>query len=484
MSRKAKDPNHIGFKEYFGTAAMGLTDGLSAALITSFFLIYLTDYAGLGAFGAVVGSSVLLFSRVFDAVNDPIEGWIMDRAKVGKYGKYKPFIIISIISAFIGVSALFFIPQGVSPVVAVIWVIFFYLLFDIGSSFYAPNLIFRSLTLDQNVRGKLLIAPRIVSMMTGMVTAGLIAMVTGVNNAVGNMHDSFGITVFALLAVVTVISLFGISLIRERYHAERDEDERVKLTDIFRLLKENDAIRINVLAALFSGFIWTFLFATMLYYIKWGLCADLTTGVVDNELYALYSGVASMLMFIPLLLGTAIAAPIMKKIGDPMKFVRILLLMQAIPCGVTYLLQLLGVLSRMPWLFLGCAAITTTAIGMGYIPGSTIDIEIMDYEIYKNGKDRSGLCNAVNRFINKAQSAIGASTVGFLLAGIGYVVDSETGDFAGDIASMSSMLNGFIIIMGLIPFVLGMIAWLIERRYPITNEIRAKMREKLSENKQ
>ena len=78
----------LGFKDYFGTATMGLTDGLAAALMTSFFLVYLTDYAGLGAFGAVIGSSVLLFSRIFDAVNDPIEGWIMDQAKVGKYGKY------------------------------------------------------------------------------------------------------------------------------------------------------------------------------------------------------------------------------------------------------------------------------------------------------------------------------------------------------------------------------------------------------------
>lgn len=484
MSRKAKDPNRIGFKEYFGTATMGLTDGLSAALITSFFLIYLTDYAGLGSFGAVMGSSVLLFSRIFDAVNDPIEGWIMDRAKVGKYGKYKPFIILSILSAFIGVAALFFIPSGVSPVVAVIWVIFFYLLYDMGSSFYAPNLIFRSLTLDPNERGKLLIAPRIVSMMTGMVTAALIAMVAGVNNVVGNMHDSFGITVLGLLAVVTVISLFGISLVRERHHAERDSEETVKLGDFFRLLKENDAIRVNVIAMLFSGFIWTFLFATMLYYIKWGLCADLTTGVVNNELYAIYSGVASMLMFIPLLLGTAIAAPIMKKIGDPMKFVRILLLLQAIPCGIMYLLQLFGVLAKMPWMFLGCAAVTTTAIGMGYIPGSTVDIEIMDYEIYKNGKDRSGLCNAINRFISKAQSALGASTIGFILAGIGYVVDSETGDFAGNIATMPSMLNWFIIVMGLIPFVLGMAAWFVLRRYPITNEVRAKMREKLSSNNQ
>ena len=469
----------VGFREYFGTATMGLTDGMAAALMTSFFLLYLTDYAGLGTFGAIVGSSVLLFSRIFDAVNDPIEGWIMDRAKVGKYGKYKPFIILSIFSALIGVGALFFIPQGVSPVVAVIWVIFFYLLYDIGSSFYAPNLIFRTLTLDQNERGKLLIAPRIVSMMTGMVTAVLLVMVNGVNNTVGNMHTSFGLVVVGLLLITTVISLIGIGLVRERHHAERDEEEQVKITDIFKLLKENDALRINVTAALFSGFIWTFLFATMVYYVKWGLCADLTTGVVDNDRLALYTGICSMLMFVPLVGGTLIATPIMKKIGDPMKYMRILLLCQAIPCGVLFLLQVLGILPKMPWLFLVCVAIVTMAVGMGYIPGSTIDIEIMDYEIYKNGKDRSALCNAVNRFLAKAQNAIGASVVGFMLAGIGYVVDSETGDFVGELSQMPVMLNWFIVIMGLIPFVLGVVAYLIERRYPITNDVRAEMREAL-----
>lgn len=470
----------LGFKDYFGTATMGLTDGLAAALMTSFFLVYLTDYAGLGAFGAVIGSSVLLFSRVFDAVNDPIEGWIMDQAKVGKYGKYKPFIILSILAALVGVSALFFIPSGMNHVLAVIWVIFFYLLYDMGSSFYAPNLIFRSLTLDVNERGKLLIAPRIVSMMTGMVTAGLIAMVTGVNSVVGDMHNAFGLTVVGLLLIVSVISLIGIGMVKERHHAQRDADEKIKLSDIFLLLKENDAIRVNVFAMIFSGFIWTFLFATLLYYIKWGLCADLTTGAVDNVAYATYSGVASMLMFLPLIVGTLVAVPILKKIGEPMKFTRILLLFQAVPCGILFLLQVLGILEKMPWLFLACVAVTTTAVGMGYIPGSTIDIEIMDYEIYKNGKDRSGLCNAVNRFISKAQSAIGASVIGFVLVAIGYVVDSETGDFIGELSNMPVMLNWFVVIMGLIPFVLGMIAWLILGKYPINNEVRAKMREKLS----
>ena len=469
----------VGFRDYFGTATMGLTDGMAAALMTSFFMMYLTDYSGLGKFGAIIGSTVLLFSRFFDAVNDPIEGWIMDRAKVGKYGKYKPFIVLSILTALIGVTALFFIPADIAPWAAVIWVIVFYLLYDMGSSFYAPNLVFRSITLDQNERGKLLVAPRIISMMTGMVTVALIAMVSGVNNIVGSMHTAWGFTVGGLLLITSAVSIFGISLVRERHHPKRDADERIKITDFFRLLKENRPLRVNTLAALFSGFIWTFLFATLLYYIKWGLCADLTTGVVDNGKFAMYSAIAGALQFVPLVGGTFIAVPIMKKIGDPMKFLRILLLVQAIPCGVLFLLQILGVLTTMPWLFLVCAAITTTAVGMGYIPGSTVDIEIMDYDIYKNGKERSGLCNSMNRFIAKTQTAIGASVLPMILVAIGYVVDPVTGDYAGELSKMPVMLNWFIVIMGLIPFVLGIIAFLIERRYPITNDMRAEMRESL-----
>ena len=61
-----------------------------------------------------------------------------------------------------------------------------------------------------------------------------------------------------------------------------------------------------------------------------------------------------------------------------------------------------------------------------------------------------------------------------------YVVDSETGDFAGDLAKMPVMLNWFAVIMGLIPFILGIIAWFIERRYPIDNVLRAEMRDALN----
>lgn len=481
METKVKDSNKLGFKTYFGTSTMGLTDGFTNALMTTWFMIYLTDYAGLGALGAVIGSTILLIARIFDAVNDPLEGWIMDRAKVGSKGKYKPFIMLSILLSGVGVTGLFFTPSGNHPMFISIWVILFYLIYDIGASFYAPNLVYRTLSLDANVRGKLMIGPRLLSMIVGMATAGLIAIVNAVNGSVGDMHLSFGFTVASGVLVFSAISLFGISHVKERFHGPQNEEksERVKITDFFLLLKENKALLIRVLDMLFSGFIWTFLFATALYYIKWGLCTDLTTGAVDTVKYGNYSMIASILMFIPMLFGTIIAAPLMKQFSNSMQMNRFLLLVQAIPCGVLFMLHVTGVLSTVPILFFACTGITATAIGCGFMPGGTLEIECMDYEIYKNGKDRSALCNACFKFLNKAQSAIANALIGFLLITIGYVVDSKTGDYAGDIAQIPSMLTGFIIIMGLIPFFFGMTAWFITSKYPITNEMRVDMKEKL-----
>ena len=88
--KKVKDPNRLRFKEYFGTTAMAGTNSIAEALMTSWFMVYLTDYAGIGKWGAILGSALLLIARLFDAVNDPLEGWLMDRAKPGKWGNTNP----------------------------------------------------------------------------------------------------------------------------------------------------------------------------------------------------------------------------------------------------------------------------------------------------------------------------------------------------------------------------------------------------------
>lgn len=477
--KKVKDPNRLRFKDYFGTTAMSVNQAMAEVLMTSLFMLYLTDYAGIGQWGAILGAALLFATRIFDAINDPIQGWIMDRAKIGKHGKYKPFIFLSILMITIGIGTLFFIPESIgnSPVMICVWVVVGYLLFDMGFSFYAPNLIYRTMTLDQNARGKLIIGPRMLSMFAGMLGGSMIAIITGVNENIGNMHTAFGLTILVVIGVCAVIAVIGTAMVKEKYHAVEESDEQVKITDIFKVLKHNKALSTMTLSVVFSGFIWTFLFATTMYYIKWAYCADLTTGAVDAAKYGSLSLIGSMMMFVPLLLGTAIATPLMRWAKSAMKLYRVLILVQGLVGGALFVLHVLGILQTSPILFFGLLMITATSIGINYIPQETINLECMDYELYVGGKDRAALCNACNKFVNKAQAAVASGLVGVILAAIGYNVDSATDTYLGELSAIPGLLTWFIVIMGLIPCVLGFVSYLILKKYPITDEIRAKMKD-------
>ena len=481
--KKTKNSERLGFKAYFGTTAMSVNEALGNSLMTSFFLMYLTDYSGIGALAASLGTGLLVFARVFDVVNDPIEGWIMDRAKPGKYGKYKPFIFLSIALISVGIASLFFIPSGLtgSSFAVCAWVIVGYLLYDIGSSFFAPRLVYRGMTLDPDQRGKLLIGPRLITMVVGMVMAALMVIINAVNAGVNNMHTSFGLTVLMLVVITAAISLLGTAMVKEKYVVEQDDEEKIKLTDYFTLLKENDAMRCRMLSQLLTGFIWSFLFAAVMYYAKWAYCADLTTGAVDNDKFGMMSMVAGMMSFLPLLIGTAIAAPLMKLFKSPEKFHRLLLLIQCAACGMMFVLQITGLLGKSYVIYFACVGLCAFAIGVDFMPDGVMNIECMDYDIYKNGKDRSALNNALTRLIEKGQSALSAAAIGILLTAVGYIVDSATDTYIGELSNIPSMLNGFILIMGLLPCVLGIVGYLIFRKYPIDDKIRAEMKEKLGQ---
>lgn len=86
-----KNPDAITLRDCFGATALSTVNGLCTVFMSSMFMQYMTDYAGLGAMGATLATSLLLFARIFDAVDDPVQGLLMDRGKRTKIGKYKPF---------------------------------------------------------------------------------------------------------------------------------------------------------------------------------------------------------------------------------------------------------------------------------------------------------------------------------------------------------------------------------------------------------
>ena len=481
---KVKNPEAVGAKECIGVTALSTMGGVAAIFMSTMFMQYMTDYAGLGAWGASLATILLLVARLFDAVDDPIQGFIMDSGKVGKHGKYKPFFMISIIMTAVGTILLYALPDGItsSPVLVTVWVIFFYLVYDIGTSFNNGNLLYRTMTDDVNERAKLVIGPRVWVMIIGILGSAMMMIIVAINSFTGSYKKSYAVVAAAASLIAALISVIGWFTVKEKHVVQQDEEEKVRVKDFFELFKVNKAMVVHFVKCIFSGFIWTLLFATPTYYVKWGFCTDLSTGQVDMALLGTYSLIVSMMMLLPLLLGSFIATPLMKLLKSPIRLTRLNLLLQAIGGGVLFVAQILGVLQSMPWLFFVGMFIMALAIGVDFVPQSTVEMEIMDYTIYKTGKDRSALSGVVNKFLEKAQTAVSSALVGAILIAIGYNVDSVTGDYAGDIANIPTMLNWFIVIMGLVPCILGIIAFIVYRFYPITNEVRADMRKYLEEH--
>lgn len=481
---KVKNPEAVGAKECIGVTALSTMGGVAAIFMSTMFMQYMTDYAGLGSWGASLATILLLVARLFDAVDDPIQGFIMDSGKVGKHGKYKPFFMISIIMTAVGTILLYALPDGItsSPVLVTVWVIFFYLVYDIGTSFNNGNLLYRTMTDDVNERAKLVIGPRVWVMIIGILGSAMMMIIVAINSFTGSYKKSYAVVAAAASLIAALISVIGWFMVKEKHVVQQDEEEKVRVKDFFELFKVNKAMVVHFVKCIFSGFIWTLLFATPTYYVKWGFCTDLSTGQVDMALLGTYSLIVSMMMLLPLLLGSFIATPLMKLLKSPIRLTRLNLLLQAIGGGVLFVAQILGVLQSMPWLFFVGMFIMALAIGVDFVPQSTVEMEIMDYTIYKTGKDRSALSGVVNKFLEKAQTAVSSALVGAILIAIGYNVDSVTGDYAGDIANIPTMLNWFIVIMGLVPCILGIIAFIVYRFYPITNEVRADMRKYLEEH--
>ena len=481
---KVKNPEAVGAKECIGVTALSTMGGVAAIFMSTMFMQYMTDYAGLGAWGASLATILLLVARLFDAVDDPIQGFIMDSGKVGKHGKYKPFFMISIIMTAVGTILLYALPDGItsSPVLVTVWVIFFYLVYDIGTSFNNGNLLYRTMTDDVNERAKLVIGPRVWVMIIGILGSAMMMIIVAINSFTGSYKKSYAVVAAAASLIAALISVIGWFMVKEKHVVQQDEEEKVRVKDFFELFKVNKAMVVHFVKCIFSGFIWTLLFATPTYYVKWGFCTDLSTGQVDMALLGTYSLIVSMMMLLPLLLGSFIATPLMKLLKSPIRLTRLNLLLQVIGGGVLFVAQILGVLQSMPWLFFVGMFIMALAIGVDFVPQSTVEMEIMDYTIYKTGKDRSALSGVVSKFLEKAQTALSSALVGAILIAIGYNVDSVTGDYAGDIANIPTMLNWFIVVMGLVPCILGIIAFVIYRFYPIDNTVRADMRKYLEEH--
>lgn len=90
---------------------------------------YMTTYfTDIGITAALV-AIVALITKVWDAINDPIFGMIMDKVNFKK-GKFLPWLRMSVIAIPVATILLFIIPTGIPMMAKIIWATLAYMLWD------------------------------------------------------------------------------------------------------------------------------------------------------------------------------------------------------------------------------------------------------------------------------------------------------------------------------------------------------------------
>ena len=117
----------------------GMVTGKEKASYGLYFLgqniFYMLIYMYMNTYFTDVGISVAavaviaLIVKVWDAVNDPLFGGLMDKIQFKK-GKFLPWLRISLVGIPVATVLMFAIPNGAAPWVKVTWAVIAYMLWD------------------------------------------------------------------------------------------------------------------------------------------------------------------------------------------------------------------------------------------------------------------------------------------------------------------------------------------------------------------
>ena len=217
-------------KYAFGLGTIGRD--MLYTMISMFLTVYLTEVLNLDDRIMWWMTGVLLVARIFDAVNDPIMGILVDNTN-SRFGKYKPWIAIGAIGSAI-FTILLFTDLGLTGAGYVCLFAIFYVMWDI--TFTANDIAYwsmmPSLTTDQKEREKIGALARIfanVGLFT--VVGGIVPITDALTKAFdGNKKTAYFVFVLIIAIFMVLgqcITLFGVKEAKGVFKVEEKTSSRI-----------------------------------------------------------------------------------------------------------------------------------------------------------------------------------------------------------------------------------------------------------------
>ena len=451
---KKKNKGSLSVKNWTGYMFGDFGGCMTFALMSSIFSIYCTNVLGINT---KVMAVLTVVWTIWDAVNDPMMGAIMDRAFAknrNKRGKFRPWLLRATPLLAISAIAMWTVPTFLDGIPLLVSLFSFKILYEASYTMFNIPMgsLLSAMSKNDAERASLSSARGVGSMFGNMIPAmagPLVISMFGDNNPVG-----YSVTGIACALIGFVICLLHYGMTEERNVVGEDvKPDDIKFTDILNVFRKN---RPFVALCVHGVAICTMQYAAQT------LGIYMYKAVYHNMAYQSIGSALSA----PFMVGAMVLVPFMcKKLGLE-KVIRHSLLISGAIMGILFGLHLctdihplvhgvvLGIGSGM--------AMVSIQMQWGLVG------EAIDYNEMVTGKRTEGSIYGTFNLARRIGQTIGSS--GSLLA-LGLINYNPDLDVQGD-----ETVLGFKIICVLVPAVFVLGSWFAFKFiWNITPEVRSKM---------
>ena len=421
---------------------------------------------------AGVLATMLLIWNIWDAVNDPLMGTIMDmsfaKAKPGK-DKFRPWILASIPIIMIGMVAFYSVPGklggfGMIAAAFILKIVYEagYTMMNIGMGSLLGNM-----AKNDNERATLSSARGFGATIAGMVGGFLIAQCLAV---FGTTNEGYAKTSMVLAVVGGIVLFLHYFLTEERNKAaatevvektpEQKEAEKFKLSDIATIITKNRAFLALVLHSISVMGVQA---------LSQGATSYMYIDVLKNVSLQGYFSILNTALMVVILM----AAPILTKKWDLVVIIRTCLMVGFFSFAGLLAYALLTEPMN-PWIFLVWFALSSACVTVSVQMQWGLVAESIDYNEYLTGKRNEGTIYGFFSLSRRVGQTIANSASVLIIAGIGYdasLTNAGLDQAPGTIAGIKIMVIAC-------PMIAAPLSWLcFTFIWNINKDVRAKMAE-------
>ena len=435
----------------------GLGAGYMYLLMSLYVMKFSTDVLLIAP--AVMGV-IFSISRIWDAVSDPIAGYLSDRTTF-KFGRRRTWMLLSFIPISFGFLAVFSPPESMQGQSLDLWMMIAILSFYSAITlFNVPHMALGAeLSEDYHERTRLF-GVRHIGFTLGSILSlvSMSLLISEENSPTGDVRELAGNLAFFAVAAMSLMIFFSVSRLKENPEFQNRVNKNP--FKAFRDVWVNPHAKILIIVLFIENLGGAVIGVLTLY---------VTQYIVEAPAWAPLIIFAYML---PSALSVPLWIPLSKRFGKIRLWVFSLAL-TGISFGGIFIIPFLdSVTERLIVMFIG-ATLGGMAAGCGGAIGPSVKGDVIDYDEYLTGERKEGSYFAALNFVFKSATGIMLLVTGFVLQFSGFIPNQP---------QTMEVKIALISLYGLVPLVFYSLgAYLLHKKFTFGEKEHAAIKQQIKE---